>query len=161
MKPLIVLLGFFAAASVVFKLTSGNWHTTVTGNFALSVMLLFTATGHVKYTYGMSMMLPGLIPFKKAVIYVTGVLEIALAAGFLFPRYRLLAGVAFVIFLILALPANIRSAFLHINYETGARDGRGPAYLWFRVPMQLFLLLWVFYFSIRDHFPKCFYSEDN
>jgi uncharacterized membrane protein len=161
MKPLLVLLSFFAVASLLFKIFSGSWHITVTGNFALSIMLLFTAIGHFKFTSGMAAMLPRIFPLKKAIVYVTGVLEILLAAGFIFPQFRLLAGVVFIIFLILALPSNIRAAFLHINYETGERNGRGPAYLWFRVPMQLFLLLWVFYFSIHDHFPKCFYSEDN
>ncbi len=46
------------------------------------------------------------------------------------------------------LPANVRSAQRHLNYQTGNYDGPGPRYLWFRVPLQLFFMAWTGYFGI-------------
>ena len=107
----------------------------------------------------MALMLPEPVPLKKAIIYLTGLLELALAVGFIFPQYRLVCGIIFIVFLLLALPANIRSAFLNVNYETADYSGKGPAYLWFRVPMQLFLLVWTFYFAVRAHLLHCYYFD--
>jgi hypothetical protein len=35
-----------------------------------------------------------------------------------------------------------------VNYETGELDGPGLAYLWFRVPLQVFFVGWVGYFAL-------------
>jgi hypothetical protein len=46
------------------------------------------------------------------------------------------------------LPANIYAAMNHIDYETGENNGKGPAYLWFRIVVQLFFIAWIGYFSL-------------
>jgi hypothetical protein len=45
------------------------------------------------------------------------------------------------------LPANIKAAINNINYQTGALNGNGPSYLWFRIPLQLFFIFWVYHFA--------------
>ena len=37
----------------------------------------------------------------------------------------------------------------HVNYETGASDGNGMKYLWFRIPLQVFFILWVYWSALR------------
>ena len=147
MKPLILLLVAFALTSVGCKMFTESWNLAFSGNLAMCLMLCFTALGHFKFTKGMSMMLPDFVPFKKEVVYATGVLEILLGIGLLFPAYRSFVGVIIIIFFILILPSNIHAALKNLNHEKGTYDGPGPRYLWFRVPLQLFFIGWVWYFA--------------
>jgi uncharacterized membrane protein len=115
----------------------------------MSVMLIFTGISHFLFAEGMALMLPGFIPFKKEVIYLTGVIEIAAAAGLLIPRLRKMTAWLLIIFFIAILPANIHAAIHHVNLRTASFDGSGLNYLWFRVPLQILFIGWVYYFGIK------------
>jgi uncharacterized membrane protein len=149
MKPLIVLLVTFLLAAGFSKFINGDYKFTFSGNIAMCLMLLFTAIGHFKFTDGMMLMIPEFIPEKRIIVYGTGVLEIVLGLALLFPNLRYAAGIILILFFIMVLPANIFAALRHVDYETAAFTGNGTSYLWFRVPMQLLLIIWVYYFSIR------------
>jgi uncharacterized membrane protein len=64
------------------------------------------------------------------------------------PSLRYVTSVLLIIFFICILPANINAAIKKIDYEKGTYDGKGINYLWFRVPLQVFFILWVWYFGI-------------
>ncbi|WP_300675252.1 hypothetical protein [Soonwooa sp.] len=149
MKPLFVLLIVFSIALIASKIISSNFKFEFSGKLALSVMLVFTALGHFLYTKGMTMMLPGFIPYKTEIIYITGILEVAAAIGIWFPDISALTGILLIVFFILILPSNINAAVNHLNYETGTFDGKGLSYLWFRIPFQILLISWTYYFVIR------------
>jgi len=148
MKPLVVLSASFLLIVAFAKYFTGIYDVPLCGNRAMCIMLLFTALGHFKYTKGMVMMMPDFIPFKKLLVYVTGLIEIILGILLLFPDYRYLAGFATITFFIIIVPANVTAAFKHIDYIRADYNGLKSGYLWFRIPMQLYLLSWVFYFSI-------------
>jgi len=95
------------------------------------------------------MMLPGSIPFRTQIVFLTGIAEIAFGLALPFPTLRYWAGIILIALFIVILPANIYAAVKHINYETAAFDGKGPGYLWIRVPMQVLFILWVLYFSVK------------
>ena len=149
MKPLIVLLLVFCSSAGLSKIMYDEWNPVPCGNIAMCVMLCFTALGHFKFTEGMAMMVPTVIPFKKAAVVITGIVEIVLGLLLLFPAYRYMAGIALIIFLVMVLPANIGAAFKRVNFEEANYNGKGPEYLWLRIPMQLFFLAWVFYFTVN------------
>ena len=96
------------------------------------------------------MMVPEFMPIKRGLVYFTGILEPLLGLVLLVPAWRRVAGVALIVLLLIMLPANIYAAMRRVNYETAAFDGKGPAYLWFRVPMQIFLIEWIVYFSVWE-----------
>ena len=150
MKPLIVLIVAFAVLASITYFYRGHANILFSGNVAMFLMLILTAIGHFKFTQGMMMMVPAYIPFKKELVYATGVLEILLGIGLLFPASRQISGIALVILFILMLPANITGAINQINYEKASYDGPGLGYLWFRVPLQLFFICWVTFFSIKN-----------
>jgi len=150
MKPFILLLTVFALAAVVSLVSTGSWHLMFDGNLSMCIMLFFTAFAHFKFTKGMTMMLPGFIPFGTPLVYFTGIAEIALGLALLFPSLRHATGIVLVVLFILMLPANIYAASRHINYETATYDGKGLGYLWIRIPMQVLFILWVLYFSIKN-----------
>lgn len=148
MKPLFVLTIVFAGSLAISKLVAGAWYVTAAGNIAMCIMLCFTAFGHFKFTAGMERMIPPFIPFKKGLVYFTGAAEILLGLALLFEKVRYPAGITLIALFIGMLPANIYAARHHIDFETGGGDGKGPAYLWFRIPLQLFFIGWVLHFAI-------------
>jgi len=149
MKPLIVLLCAFLIAIVVTKIISNNYDFALSARIAMSVMLAFTAIAHFAFTKGMAMMLPGFIPYKTTTVYLTGIIEIAAAAGLLIPGIRVIAAWLLIAFFILILPANIYAAIKRIDYQKGSSGGDGPAYLWFRIPLQIFFIIWVYLSSVK------------
>jgi uncharacterized membrane protein len=82
-------------------------------------------------------------------VLLTGVLEILFAIGLAIESTRYFTGIGLIIFYIAILPSNIYAAKHRINYEDLHKPGPGPKYLWFRIPFQLFLIAWVWYFSVR------------
>jgi uncharacterized membrane protein len=149
MKPLFVLLGAFVISLFLTKLFTKAFDYRLSGRLAMAVMLVFTAIGHFVFTKGMTMMLPNFVPFKTELIYLTGVIEIIAALGLLVPATRVWTGWALIIFFILLLPANIKAAIDHIDYQKGTFDGNGPRYLWFRIPLQLLFIMWTYISAIR------------
>src|SRR5690625_3851937 len=110
MAPLIVLFTVFIITLILFRFTTKENDLFSAGQIAMSAMLLFTAIGHFIYTEGMAMMLPDFVPYAKEMIYFTGGLEIAAAAGLLIPRLRRVTAGVVIIFFIQIPPAHIYSA---------------------------------------------------
>ncbi|MGH2666448.1 DoxX family protein [Flavobacterium sp.] len=149
MKPLFVLLVTFFVAFLSQKLLFDQYVLPLSARIAMCVMLFFTAIGHFAFTKGMTMMIPDALPFKKELVYFTGVLEIFLGIGLLISPARIYAAWILLLFFIIMLPANIYAAIKHIDYQKGTLDGPGPNYLWFRIPLQLFFIAWVYWSSIK------------
>lgn len=148
MKPLLVLIVAFLISLVGLEIVSGEWNYRLAGNIAMASMLLFTAIGHFAFTKGMTMMLPDFVPFRKELVYLTGILEAAAAIGLLIGSSREITAILLIIFFMLLLPANIYAALKNVDYQKGTYDGQGLTYLWFRVPLQLFFIAWIVYFSL-------------
>lgn len=149
MAVLIVLLISFFASLGVLKVAYGNWSYLLSGNIAMCIMLCFTAMGHFKFPKGMQRMIPGIIPFKRELVFITGIMEIMAGIALLFTSLRHYTGIFLIIFFILILPANLHAAMQKVDYQKNTLNGKGIDYLWFRIPFQIFLMLWVWYFSVR------------
>ena len=149
MKPLIVLLVSFVIALITTKLITDQFDIALSGRIAMASMLVFTAIAHFALTKGMIMMMPDFIPFKKAMVYFTGFVEIAAAVGLLIPDLQVFTGWLLILFFMLLLPANINAAIRHIDFEKGTFEGPGTNYLWFRVPLQILFILWTYFAAIR------------
>lgn len=113
----------------------------------LGMLFMFTGSGHFIQTEPMAQMLPPWVPERELLVYLTGILEFAIAGGFFLPGSRRLAGWTAAIVLILFFPANIYAA---INYVPMGGHAWGPLYLLIRAPLQIIILLWVYWFTIRQ-----------
>ena len=104
--------------------------------YALATMLVFTASAHfTRMKNDLARMMPDWIPQPMALIYFTGVCEIAGAIGLLVPGVRQAAGLALVVFFVLVFPANVKAA------RTGiAVGGKRPTPLWLRTLMQILFI---------------------
>jgi uncharacterized membrane protein len=148
MKPLLVLLTVSLIALLSAHFISGGWDYVFAGNVGMAFMLLFTAMGHFIYWKGMMMMVPGFIPAKKTMVYLTGIVEVILAIGLFIPSTRRLSADLLILFFLLVLPANINAAQKSVDYQSATYEGRGISYLWLRIPMQIFFIFWAAYFGI-------------
>lgn len=146
MKPLIVLLVVFAVSCGVTAIAAGHIDYLLSGRMAMAAMLLLTAIGHFKFTDGMVMMMPPFIPAKKLMVWLTGVIEIAAAIGLLTPLYQI-TGKLLILFFVLIIPVNIYGAIKKVNLEKADYTGDGLKYLWFRVPLQVLFIVWVWFVS--------------
>ncbi|HSA71267.1 MAG TPA: hypothetical protein VLD15_01055 [Burkholderiales bacterium] len=134
---------------IMLALMAGPWLVLRTRDAAaigLALLFLFTGSGHFLQTGLMAEMLPPWVPARVALVYLTGVLEFALAIGFFIPETRRSAGWMAAAVLILFFPANIYAA---INHVPMGGHAWGPVYLLVRAPLQIVILAWVYWFSIR------------
>lgn len=148
MKPLIVLLITFIIFLLSYRLVRGIYDFALAARVAMSVMLLFTAIGHFAFTKGMTMMLPDFFPYKVSIVYLTGFIEIAAAVGLFISSIRHITAWLLIVFFILILPANIYAAMQQVDYQKGTLDGDGINYLWFRIPLQVLFILWVYFSAL-------------
>lgn len=149
MIPLLVLLGsflFLLAVRSVYKDLTLAW----AGRLAFAVMLLFAGTSHFYLTKGMVMSLPAFVPARETLVYLTGVIEIVLAFALVLAKNKRPVARWIIAFLVMALPSNIYAALNHVDMKNATYTGAGPLYLFFRVPLQLFFIAWVYYFSMHQ-----------
>ena len=103
---------------------------------ALATMLAFTASAHfTKMKRDLARMMPDWIPRPMALIYFTGVCEIAGAIGLLLPSVRHAAGLALIVFFIVVFPANLKAARSGVGL-----GGKRPTPLWRRTLMQILFI---------------------
>lgn len=149
--PIVLLLSVF-----VLKGINKKWEYAFSARIAMAVMLITTGIAHFFYTKGMVIMLPDFIPCKTEIIYTTGIIEMLAAIGILVPKYQKLTGWLLILFFILVLPANIYSAIKQVNMETATYDGGGVKSLWYRVPLQLFFIGWIYFSCIKPQLKNIF-----
>ncbi len=116
------------------------------GCAGLALIFLLAGIAHFVVARPMAEMIPAAVPFRLPLVYFTGLCELAAVAGLLLPEMRRTAGWAVIVFLIAVFPANISGALRHL--PLGGHDA--PHYLWFRVPVQLLLIGWTYYFAVRQ-----------
>lgn len=148
MKPLLILLGVFGCTLVYMKVVQPVIDLPLAGRIALSIMLLFTASGHFFFTGGMAKMIPDYVPSRKSLMIISGVAEVLAAIALFFPAWAAITGWLLIFFFVVSLPANIYASLHRINYQTEKADGPGLSYLWFRVPFQILLILWTYFAAI-------------
>lgn len=149
MKPLIVLIGVFVIALISIKLSTKNFNYQFAGQIAFASMLIFTAIGHFAYTEGMVAMMPNFIPLKREIVLITGIMEIIFAIGLFLPNHKNIIGCALIVFLVMIFPANIKAAIENINFQSVETNGPSQTYLWFRIPLQILFIVWVYLITIR------------
>jgi uncharacterized membrane protein len=100
---------------------------------ALSLMLVFTGVSHFTFMKeDFVRMMPPSIPWPRAMVYFTGICEIAGAVGLLLPEFRRVAAYALTAFFLAVLPANIHAARAGVTLR-----GKPATSLWLRIPMQI------------------------
>ena len=145
MKNVAVIMTLLLGAFGIAKAFGAE--SPLAGRVAIATVFAFTALGHFVKGDEMAAMLPASVPGRPAIILASGLLEFGLAILVLIPGYSKTAGMALCVFLVLVTPANIYGAIKRI-----ALGGHvsGPKYLLLRLPLQLILFSWVYWFAVRQ-----------
>ncbi|HKV64175.1 MAG TPA: DoxX family protein [Candidatus Acidoferrum sp.] len=103
----------------------------------LAVMLLFTGSAHfTPMKEDLVRMTPQWVPWPRAMVFFTGLCELAGAIGLVIPETRRAAGIALILFFIAVLPANVHAARSGITLR-----GKPATALWLRIPMQILFIV--------------------
>lgn len=152
MKLLTILFATFILALLGTFLVQGRPDFIFSGNLGMAVFIIFTGFSHFKFQKGMAMMIPDVIPARMFWVYFTGVLEIAAGIGLMIPAIREITAILLIIFYVLVFMANINSSRKKINIFKADYTGPGMKYLYTqRIPMQIILIIWTWYFGIYLH----------
>ena len=147
MAPLILLISAFVVLILLNRLKGGEFISkSFAGRAAMAFMLLFTGLAHFINSEEMIAMLPEAMPLKEEIIYATGVLELLAIPGLLVQKYSRKTSIMLILFFLCVLPANIIGSMKGVEF--GGME-KGPSYLYFRIPLQLFFISWIYYFGIR------------
>ena len=112
----------------------------------LAVFFCFGGVMHIVRPAPYEAIIPPSLPSPPLLVLVSGICEILGGLGVLLPATRRIAGWGLIALLIAVFPANIQ--MLHLAYLNGASP-LWKAMLWFRLPLQLPLLWWVWRAAAR------------
>jgi uncharacterized membrane protein len=143
---LVLLMAPYAILRLWKSFTGREFAAAGAGAFGLTLLFVFTGSGHFTNTDSMTQMLPGWVPGRVPIVYLTGILEFAIAAGFLVRRLRRLTGWIAAGMLALFFSTNVYAAMNHVPQGGHAW---GPVYLLIRAPLQFIILAWVYQFAIK------------
>lgn len=147
----IIMLVLMTAPYLVLRMLSAirqrAFDARGSAAIGLGILFIFTGVGHFIQTEPMVQMLPPWVPERVLLVYLTGVLEFAIAIGFLVPKARRFTGYVAAAVLVLFFPLNIYAA---INHVPMGGHAWGPVYLLLRAPLQAIILFWVYWFVIRQ-----------
>ncbi len=113
----------------------------------LTAIMVGSGVYHFAHPAPYVAMMPEALPAHLALVYISGLAELAGGLGLILPQTRRLAAWGLVVLLVAIFPANINMAVNDIPL-----DGRDlPTWaLWGRLPVQALFIAWAWRFTRRD-----------
>jgi uncharacterized membrane protein len=143
MKQIVVIAGLLVIPSLIALVTGSDvdW----AGHLGLALVFAFAALGHFVRTDAMAQMIPASVPHRRVLIQISGVFELAMAILVLARPNSRLIGLVMIGFLVAVFPSNVYAAMRRVEF---GGHSAGPRYLIVRAPLQLLLILWVYWFVL-------------
>ncbi|MEA1931603.1 MAG: DoxX-like family protein [Euryarchaeota archaeon] len=91
--------------------------------------------------------IPPMLPAPLALVYLSGVAEIAVGIGVLIPRTRRFAAWSTIALLVAIFPANVYMATSMVVVEGLGSGDPSPLVRWGRLPLQGVLILWAYWYT--------------
>lgn len=139
-------MAFFAGLVIVYfavGFISGHFFpdtisSSTPGIIALTVMFFISGVMHFTAANKMVNMIPGKVPYKTAINYTIGLIEIILGIGLLFESTGYMAAWLLILLLVAVFPANIYAA-----------QKKKSVYNITRLAFQPIYILWIWWFCIK------------
>jgi len=140
----VIIVVLLVAPSVVAHVL--HLDEMIAGRMGIAAVFAFTALGHFAKTDAMLPMLPSFVPWRRGLIYVSGILEIIFVIALLAGFNLFAVGLSLIAYLALVFPSNIYAAVQRIPF---GGHSMGPRYLFVRLPLQALLISWAYWFTVR------------
>ena len=117
----------------------------------LAVCMVVAGVLHFAAPVPFIKIVPDLLPYPRAIVYISGVIEIGLGLALLMPPISHWAAWGLAALFIAVYPANINMA------GNGIEISGVPNTWWFqaiRLPFQFVLLAWAYWYTKPDNNPK-------
>lgn len=118
----------------------------------LAIAMIAIGITHFTSPEGFVKIVPSYLPAPLLLVHVSGFFEILGGLGLLWPRVQTRAAWGLIALYVAVFPANVNMAIHHIQL-----DDRMPvpdAALWLRLPLQLVLIAWAYWFTKTDELPQ-------
>lgn len=118
--------------------------------YLLAIVYFIAGMLHLIAPAGFLKITPGWVPYPEFVVLLTGVAEIAGAAGLLTSKYRKAAAIGLALYAICVWPANFNHAYLDVEIGSNVQS------LWYhipRLPFQLVVIWWALYSGGVTNWP--------
>ncbi len=148
--PIIILLILSFPLGMAFAYSKFMKVPVDTNKYAcwgLGLAFIFFFIGHIVKTDGMVEMLPSWVPFKVALIYFTGALELMVGIALFMPKFQRSAAKLGILVFVLFFPANVYAALNGVGL--GGHQW-GAVYLLIRTPLQIILILWAYFLCVKN-----------
>ena len=94
-------------------------------------------------------MMPPYIPWHEAMVFLSGVAEVALGVALLIPQLRVYAAWGVIALLIAVFPANVHMAVANVPF------GDAPSWAaWARLPFQALFIAWAWWHTRTEPAPQ-------
>jgi uncharacterized membrane protein len=115
--------------------------------WVLTVIMVLQGINHMIHPAPFVAMMPAELPWPLALVYISGVAEIAGGLGLIFPATRRATAWGLILLFLAVFPANVNMALNDIPL-----DGRDlPAWaLWGRLPFQVLFIAWAYWYTRPD-----------
>ena len=118
-----------------------------TFRYLLAAAMMGVGLMHFVRPEGFVAIVPAMLPFPLALVYLSGFFEMAGGAGLLVPRFRKAAAWGLVLLYIAVFPANINMAINQIPLDGNSL----PVWaLWARLPLQFVFIAWAWWMTKAD-----------
>lgn len=115
----------------------------------LGLGMIAQGINHFVMTDLMVAIMPGYLPWHRALVLVSGVAEVVLGAGVFVPRWRRAAGWGLLLLLVAVFPANVEMVRRASDFPQIPELA-----LWLRLPLQPLFMLWVWVTCMRRATPS-------
>ncbi|WP_042662141.1 DoxX family membrane protein [Haloferax sp. ATB1] len=120
--------------------------------YAMGALYVLAGVMHFVVPNAYAQVVPPVFPAALALVYVSGVAEIALGVGVVFRRTQRIAAWGLIALLVAVFPANVYMATSDIVLEGVPAALREPseAALWLRLPLQGVLVAWAWWYTCPE-----------
>ncbi len=110
----------------------------------LTVAMVTVGVLHFVFPAQFAGIVPAYLPAPFALVYISGIAEIAGGLGLILERTRRAAGFGLIALYVAVFPANINMALNHINLGDQPVP---PLFLWLRLPLQAVFIAWAYWYT--------------
>lgn len=104
-----------------------------------TIVLFGAGILHFVQEPGFRKIVPKFLPFRKAIVLISGVFEMLFAVLLWVKKGQLLTGRLLALFMVAVFPANIYMAVKRIGLQPGKKAN--PWIVWLRLPLQIPLII--------------------